>query len=201
MREQIKQLAGLSCKDWPQQHWSRAVDLANQTLARRQDLGWAFDVQGWYRQRSGDAAGAASAYFAGRQTSAFSDQAVRMRTHWIEDRYGKFSIAQLGSLNQHLPSEQQQDAYLQTIWQAPEKLRLTLVQEFWLSEGRQHMDNAAYGQAYDCFYRAGWDMGVQRLSEYQRILEWLVESAQAAGWHARAAVAKTHLACLLRRYA
>ena len=195
------QLAGLSCEDWPQQHWSLAVEWANQTLARRQDLGWAFDIQGWFKQRSGDSVGAAAAYFAGRHTSAFSDQAVRMRTHWIEGRYGKFSITQLGALIQHLPTAQQQDAYLQTIWQAPEKLRLTLVQEYWLTEGKQHMDSGAHGKAYDCFYRAGWDMGVQRLSEYQRILELLVESARAAGWRARAAVAQTHLDCLLRRYA
>ncbi len=193
-------LAGISEESWPVQQWTQANDIAQEVLLRRSDLGWAFNIAGWHRQRVGDFAEASRVYFQGRYASAFSDQSVRLRTHWSDARYGKFSIAQLGLLAKHLSGSELDDIYLATIWQAPEKLRLTMVQELWMNEGRKLLAGDAPDQAYDCFYRAGWDLGVQRLSEYQRILELMIQSAQAAGWTARLSVAKTHLACLLSRH-
>lgn len=121
-----------------------------------------------------------------------------MRTHWFDQRHGKFSIAQLLSLTDHITSADQQDPYLSAVRQPTEK-RLRSVREYWQALGRQKMRQDAHAEAYACFYRAGWDMGAHRLSEYRPILESLIECAHAAGWSARAAIAETHLACLQQR--
>lgn len=199
-RQQILDLANTAHDDWPRQSWEEANRWAQAVLDRRQDLGWAFHVVGWNQLRSGQPAAAADTFFRGRWASAFSDQSVRLRTQWIEPRHGKLAIAQLAALADHLTDEQRQDKYLQRVWQAPDKLLLNAVQEYWTDLGRRYFARGEYGEAYNCFYRAGWDLGVQRLAAYQPILEMLVEAATRAGWPARAAVAHTHLTCLLGRY-
>ncbi len=200
-RTKMAALLGFALEDWPVQNWKIAGDLAREVLQRRGDLGWAFNIAGWAQQRAGNQIEAASIYFQGRHASAFSDQAVRLRTHWCESRFGKFTVTQLESLYELLAKADQADSYLATVWQTPEKLRLNLIQEFWLQEGRKHLAADNPERAYENFYRAGWDFGVQRLSEYSRILELLVQSASAAGWTGRATVAQTHLACLRSRHA
>ncbi|MCA9133041.1 MAG: hypothetical protein KDA45_07790 [Planctomycetales bacterium] len=197
-RERLSQAGGLHRGSWPRQDWQQAAQLAQNVLDRRQDLGWAFDIAGWNQQRQGDGERAAACYFAGRHASAFSDQAVRMRTHWIEPRFGKFTIDRLAQLREQLPLEHQRDPYLQLILQASsESERLRCVSDFWYREGQQHLAQAAFADAYGCFYRAGWDMGAERLTDYPKILEGLVGSARGAGWAARSAVAQTHLDCFL----
>lgn len=199
VQARILELVGDGLSFWPRQDWRRAERLAQDVLQRRHDLGWAVNIAGWSKHRTGDLAGAANIYFAGRFASAFSDQAVRMRTHWVESCFGKFTFAQLNVLEDCLTHLQRHDEYLQTVRSAPSKLTIQIVQEYWIHAARQQLERNAPAEAYTCFYRAGWDMGAQRLSEYQRILEGLAHSARAAGWPARAAVAETHLACLNRR--
>ncbi len=195
----IMELMGPSIDSWPRQDWPRAESLAQEVLQRRTDLGWAVNIAGWSKQRSGDLQGAAQIYFVGRYASAFSDQAVRMRTHWVDSYMGKFTLAQLTQLSDCLAPVQRVDDYLQTVLNAPAKLTMQMVQEYWIHAARQQLERNAPAEAYACYYHAGWDMGAQRLSEYQRILEGLAHSARAAGWPARAAVAESHLACLKKR--
>lgn len=192
-RERITALTGLNSAWWEQQDWLLAGELAGEVLLRRQDLGWAFNVAGWSHRRRGDIAGAAEIYFRGRHASAFSDQAVRMRTHWSDSRYGKFTIAQLSELHASLTPTQQADSYLQAAVQGCERPAIKQVQEYWLSESRRLRDQQAFGESYDCLVRAGWDMGVDQLTDYQVILGELVNAAGSAGWDARQAVAQTHL--------
>jgi hypothetical protein len=184
---------------WPQQNWELAEAMAQEVLSRRLDLGWAVNMGGWCRQRAGDIQGAIDIYFAGRFASAFSDQAVRMRTHWSDARYGKFTMAQLSVLAPQLSATQRDDDYLTAITQAAPHRTMGAVCEHWLRLARQQLASDMPAEAYSCFYRAGWDMGLERLSDYQPILEGLITSAQAAGWAARAAVAQTHLSCLRQR--
>lgn len=192
-RERITALTGLNPGWWEQQDWLLAGQLANDVLLRRQDLGWAFNVAGWSHRRRGDTAGAAEIYFRGRHASAFSDQAVRMRTHWSDSRYGKFTIAQLSELRASLTPTQQADPYLQAAVHGCERPAIKQVQEYWLSESRRLHDQQAFGESYNCLVRAGWDMGVDQLTDYQVILGELVNAARSAGWEARQAVAQTHL--------
>lgn len=192
-RERISALTGLKSSWWEQQDWMLAGELAGEVLLRRQDLGWAFNVAGWSHRRRGDTARAAEIYFRGRHASAFSDQAVRMRTHWSDSRYGKFTIAQLSELHDCLTPLQQADLYLQATAQGCERPAIKQVQEYWLNESRRLRDQRAFGESYDCLVRAGWDMGVDQLTDYQAILGEMVSAARGAGWDARQAVAQTHL--------
>lgn len=213
LRSQLAGLVDLTVDNWPAQDWGLATALAEGVLQRRQDLGWAFNIMGWSKQRTGDLQGAASVYFRGMFASAFSDQSVRMRTHWTDSSYGKFAMAQLfqigeqsqlppsASANLDVSEAKQRHQYLTMIVEAPEKLLLNQVREFWCEAGKRQLQDQAPAGAFDCFYRAGWDLGLQRLSEYQSILEMMVHSAQSAGWDARAQVAQTHLNCLRSRFA
>ncbi len=197
-RAQIADLRGAGSGLWEQQDWTLAGELACEVLQRRNDLGWAVNVAGWSLQRIGDAAEAAEIYFQGRFASAFSDQGVRMRTHWTDARYGKFSVAQLFELHDYLTPVQQEDPYLKTIGKSSNSRTVKLVQEFWIDESRRLSDAQTFDGANCVLVRAGWDVGVEHLSDYKTILQSLVAAARAAGWEARQAVAQTHLNCLLR---
>jgi len=198
-RRTILSLLNQQSSDWPQQNWELAEAMAQEVLSRRHDLGWAVNMGGWCRQRVGDVQGAIAIYYAGRFASAFSDQAVRMRTHWSDGRFGKFTVAQLHELAPHLSAVQRDDAYLTAVAQATPHRRMWAVREHWLRHAQQLLASDLPADAYTCFYRAGWDMGLERLADYQPVLEGLKISAQAAGWPARAAVAQTHLNCLRQR--
>lgn len=197
-RARIGELSGAGTELWDQQDWTLAGELACEVLERRNDLGWAVNVAGWSRQRSGDAAGAAEIYFQGRCASAFSDQGVRMRTHWTDARFSKFTIAQLSELHDYLTPEQQRDPYLQAIYRSSETQTVKHVQRFWLDESRRLSDEQHYDGANYRLVRAGWDVGVEHLGDYRTILASLVSAARAAGWEARQAVAQTHLNCFMR---
>ena len=199
-RARFAELSGGGAELWDQQDWTLAGELACEVLDRRYDLGWAVNVAGWSRQRNGNAAGAAEIYFEGRYASAFSDQGVRMRTHWADARYGKFTIAQLSELHDYLTTEQQGDPYLQAICKNSEGRTVKRVQNFWLDESHRLSGEQYFEGANWHLVRAGWDVGVEHLGDYRTILESLVVAARAAGWEARQAVAQTHLDCFLRGY-
>jgi len=178
------------------QDWLEAERLAQRVLARRWDLAWAVDIAGWAAKRRGDPVGACNVYFNGRYASAFSNQSIRMRSHWFDPHFGKISLAEMWSLREHLNGPQRDDAYVQKIWQTPARALQREVQEFWIAAGKSAMRAGEFATAYQNFFRAGWDLGAQRMTDYADILGQLIESAEAAGWKARAAVAATHLACL-----
>lgn len=183
---------------WALQDWGAAEALAHQVLQRRWDLGWAIDLAGWAALRRGELTTAANIYFRGRFASAFSNQSVRMRTHWFDQNFGKFSLASLWNIRESLAPSDRDDPYVQAVWQTPSRLLQRQVQDYWINSGRELMRQGKFAQAYDHFYRAGWDLGAQRMTDYLDILSVLVECADAAGWQARAAVAAAHLACLAK---
>lgn len=199
LRGRLLELAGEDPSAWPQQDWPLAGHIASQVLQRRNNLGWAVNVAGWSSQRQGQVEQAAEIYFSGRFASAFSDQGVRMRSHWNQPQRGKFTVAQLLGLDEYLTDQQRGDGYLSAIRRSPPPQTRAAVQQWWLEKAAAQLDQAAPAEAYESFYRAGWDMGVQRLGDYLPILEGMVVAAEAAGWPARAAVAQTHLNCLRAR--
>lgn len=181
------------------QDWNAAGHWAEQTRRRRSDLSWAGDIAGWSAERSGDLTAAVERYFANRHASAFSDQSVRLRSHWFPERYGKFCSAQLARLREFMSPEQQSDLYLQILWHEPPQRTRAAVREYWLELAGGAMARHDYAQAYDFYTGAGWDLGAERLSDYVEILDGLALAAERAGWAARALVAATHGECLRSR--
>lgn len=190
---------GREAVQWPEQDWPQAAQIAEQVIARRDDLGWAFTVAGWAQERSGCGARAAATYWQGKYASSFADQSVRLNSHSVSEESGKFAIEQLLNLQEHLPESQRRDPYLAIFSGDRQRSLLADVHEYWWAQAEQSRQAANFADAYDCFFRSGWDMGVSRLADYCQILEALADSARAMGWHAREAVANTHLRCLKHR--
>ncbi|QDV26333.1 SMI1/KNR4 family protein [Aureliella helgolandensis] len=202
MRQAICDAAGISPENWPQQDWAQAQNYAEQVLSRRQDLGWAFNIAGWAQYRNGHVSAAIEHYWAGRFASSFSDQSVRVRTHWFPTKHHKFATAQLLSLHKDGHEAATKDPYLEVIERsATNATHADLLTEFWLDQGRNQLDSHDFPAAYRSFYQAGWDIGARRLESYRQILAGAVEAATGAGWNALAAVAATHLACFTARTA
>ena len=180
------------------QDWVEAERLAVRLLELRSDLAWAVDIAGWAAKRRGDLEAACEIYFNGRFASAFSNQSIRMRSHGFDPRFGKVALAEMWNLRDYLSPTQRDDSYLQKVWQTPARVLQQEVQKYWMTAAKEAMSKGNFAAAYESYYRAGWDIGAQRMTDYLDIFAGLIESSQAAGWQARASIAETHLACLAK---
>jgi hypothetical protein len=147
----------------------------------------------WQAEREGKLQHAIAAYQQGLQTSQFADQAIDFRTHWFEESFAKFSAWRLYELRDHLSHDQRADAYLQIFHAADELMLRQRVGDHWLAVAGQATNARA---AYECYQRAGWDVGLQRISDYEQLIGDLIRSATAAGDQALAEVAKVHLSAM-----
>ena len=161
-------------------------------LQRRQDLGWAFDVAGWAAERRGDRRVAVERYLGGLQTSWFSDDALRFRTHWFDEGYGKFAASRLAALHDALTPQQQQDPYLAIFLNNDRDTLRRRVQQYWITQAREAQRREAHRQAYRDYYRAGWDLGMLPISAYDEVFAQLRATALADGSPALAALAALH---------
>ena len=189
----------LPAEELPDQGWGFAEATCHRVLNHRPDLGWASDIYGWCMHRSGRIDQALQVYYDGRLASSFSNQAVRLRTHWFDQRYGKFSIAQLANLQGKGLGRLSDDPYLSVVREAPPGQLLNRVQAYWQQRGSKQLAEGQGADAYASFYRAGWDLGAAHWHDYREILSSLAAAAAAAHWPARERVARTHLSCLEAR--
>lgn len=202
-RRKICDSINIPIEHWPKQNWRQAARKAQEVLERRSDLGWAFDVAGWAELRNGNTQRAAQLFFDGRHASAYSDQSVRIRSHWISKKYRKFSIAQffeMGVESNELREAFDADDYLRLYHAGNDSVELMKrVMNYWFSRGQDAMRENRCEEAYAAFFSAGWDMGVSALADFLPILERLGDAAEASGWMGRCEVARTHHACLANR--
>jgi hypothetical protein len=196
-RDRITQLLGMPFRDWSSQNWALAEEFARRITQTRSDLAWAWHIAGYAEQVRDNTASAAHYYYQGLGASVFSDQSVRMRTHWFEDRFGKFSAAQLYELRDSLPASVRVDDYLKILWSSdPSTTVNQQVTDYWQEKAIQSSDSKT---AYDYWMRAGWDVGCQQWNRFETILDGLVASAQASDWSALAKLAQSHLHALRNR--
>lgn len=174
------------------QDWSAAEAEALAVIGRRSDLGWAYDVAGWAAERRGEAAQAVQHYWAGLQTSWFSDDALAFRSHWFDEGYGKFAASRLAELASHLTAKQLRDPYLRIFLDKDVQSLRSRVQQYWIGAARAAVERRAYREAYHYYYRAGWDLGMLPISAYEEVLEQLQRVAEADGSPALAAIARLH---------
>lgn len=196
--QEILHSLGLTPAQPHEQDWAHAERLALRMLERRSDLAWAVDIAGWGARRRGDVEKACDIYFNGRFASAFSNQSIRMRSHGFDSRFGKVALAEMWSLRDYLNTFQRDDNYLQTAWKNPARSLQRDVQDYWMSRAKDEMNAGNFAGAYESYYRAGWDIGAQRMTDYLDIFAGLIDCSLAAGWRARASVAEMHLACLAK---
>lgn len=189
--------------DWPTQNWSAAAQVAASVVARRSDMGWAHTLLGWQHERNGDLEAAQQVYWHGRLASSFSDQAVRFNCHAMIEELGKFGMTRLveHAAQGSLPEPYRQDAYFRHFLGPRDRSLLSEVYAYWRAHAQQCSAAGDEAGSYHALTRAGWDLGVSRLSEYEQLLKDLATAARSAGWEARARVAHTHYRCLKQRVA
>jgi hypothetical protein len=129
-------------------------------------------------------------------TSVFTDQSVRLRKHGANLGGRKFAANRLMEIASPPSSNQIPAAY----WDAltdPEDTRGERVVDYWMERARS--GEASPEDRYASWHRAGWDVGCHDLRRLDAILQGMEESAIAAGWGARAAVAHAHRQSLQQR--
>jgi len=172
------------------QNWQEAERLALLVMAERHDMGWAFDIAGWAAERRGEPHLAAQRYLAGLRAPLFADHTVPFRTHWAAERLAKFSAARLEQLRDLLPNQFLRDPYLRLFLDDhPQPLR-DRVHDYWMEQARAAESAGEPLLAYDRYYAAGWDLGLERLERYSEVLTGLERSATAIGATARARIAR-----------
>lgn len=179
------------------QDWAAVERHASWVAERTPELAWAWDLLGYCHHRRGCLTDAINAYRQGVRASAFTDQSIRLRTHWIGERCPKFSLAMLRDLD---PDGVEQSPYLRSLDIADPARRRTLVTDYWRNQTRECLDRGDGDAAYAAAYAAGWDIGATPLADYAELLDDLRAAAALRGSDALLALAETHRACLRSRY-
>ena len=95
----------------PHQSWDTAAEHCRRVAELAPELAWPWEIAGYSHQRRGQLQVAKSLYASALSQSVFTDQSVRLQSHWTADRAAKFSAAMLNELqlNESDPSAQQAD--------------------------------------------------------------------------------------------
>ena len=179
------------------QNWQAARQHSQRVVELKPELAWAWDVLGYAAQRQDDSQSAIEAYQRAAECSVFTDQSVRLRTHWTAGQAAKFSASQLAEC---FPEVVQQSSYLQLLCLPDGQGRRAQLTRFWLERADQMAEQGRWAEAHRQYVAAGWDLGAEPLEIYGRVLDRVVLAANHAGQSARAEVARTHRACLSQRY-
>lgn len=204
--QRLAQHWDLPAEQWRRQDWGVAAEHCRQVAQRRGDLAWVHDILGWAAQRSGDRATAIAHYTHGATVSQFTDQAVRFRSHFDNDRYTKFAVARLAELD---ASGRLDPGYVAALSAGDAAVNHEAsswrdqVCRYWRGQAERVAGQGgpeAGWSRYELLHLAGWDVGCDSLGCYKRLLVDLAAAAEAAGQPARAAVARAHHQCLRARY-
>jgi len=107
-----------------------------------------------------------------------------------------FAAWRLRELMEHLPAETLADPYLQILVAADEEKLRERIGDYWMAAAEKATRDGDHRLAYDCYLRAGWDIGLATRGGYEHVLRSLIDAAEAAGDEARSAVARVHLEAL-----
>ncbi len=194
-RERLQRDYGLSISK--PQDWEAAERHSREVVNRDPELAWAWDVIGYAAERRGDRAVAIEAYQRAAACSVFTDQSVRLRTHWTAQDAAKFSASRL---QECYPEVVQRSAYLQILCGADSQRRRHQLTSYWAGLAEAAAAEGDWVSAQQCYHAAGWDLGAEPLSSYGDLLCQIAEAAENAGQRARAELARTHRRCLKDRY-
>ncbi|MEM1068810.1 MAG: SMI1/KNR4 family protein [Planctomycetota bacterium] len=182
--------------DW-NQRWDLAHDAAQPVTKLAPWLAWPWDVCGYAAERRGDRKDAADFYQQGAMCSVFTDQSIRLLTHWASDHAAKFSVARLQGFD---PDRVTQSSYLRTLLGPDVQQRRGAVSEYWLGEAATHESQKDFHALHQCLIASAWDVGVDTIQAYAPLLERISQAAIDSNQLARAEVAATHRRCLRDRY-
>lgn len=209
--------------DPAQQRWDEIERHAEAVTRRAADLSWGHDLLGYCRLRSGDLEAADASFRRAIRCSVFTDQSVRLRTHWAtaSDGFAKFAARFLSEEGLGSPNECFEPQQLGVIPHQVEPLPL------WKHLGKQTSQASENGdsirhrysamlidaarQATDpamaarLYYSAGWDLGAEPLRCYGDLLDNYIAACHDAGshnasWRGHEQLARVHRQGLKARY-
>ncbi len=179
------------------QDWECAERHCRRVVQLDPELAWAWDVIGYAAERRDDLESAAQAYRRAASCSVFTDQSVRLRTHWTADDAGKFSASRLQS---RFPEIVRDSPYLQILCSADAHSRRTDLTRHWMDLANASAQAGNWSDAHRQYSAAGWDLGAEPLAIYAELLERIAVAADHSQQTARAELARTHRRCLHDRY-
>ncbi|MGB7346554.1 MAG: SMI1/KNR4 family protein [Pirellulaceae bacterium] len=180
------------------QDWSLAQHHAEKVVAGFPEIAWGYDLLGYTFEKSGQWQRAHQVYCQGIDKSVFTDQSVKLRTHWTSCDAAKFSAARLVWLgNEHglkLPASVDQ-SYLDLLTDKNSERRRVAAQNYWLDRAGKSESKA---DQLDALVAAGWDLGADPIKAFADILERISHCDESQT--ARSALAAAHRACFKARY-
>ena len=193
IRRRLQQETGMSAV----QDWESAAKHAQQVCRLAPELAWGWEISGYAAEKLGDVASAIDAYRRGATCSVFTDQSIRLDTHWTTPESAKFSVARL---KHHRPDEVQESRYLRSLCHRDVQQRRVETTAYWSELAQQFSQAKQDREAHRCYVAAAWDLGTEPLSTYASLLSCIAESADASEQFGRAELARTHRRCLRERY-
>lgn len=180
-----------------QTNWDAAAEHAQRVTAVAPDLAWAWDIVGYAAERRDDFNVAIDAYVQASQCSVFTDQSIRLDTHWTSDHCAKFSVARLDYLD---PGRTRESEYYRSLTGPDVRQRRIDACDYWLRQATQAQENGDAIQTHRCLMAAAWDVGVDSITGYAKLLDQIAEAAGSADQLAREELARTHRRCLRERF-
>jgi hypothetical protein len=108
----------------------------------------------------------------------------------------KFVVERLRELSDSLPPELLKDDYFNAVMGSKHSRDFfERVRRYWCECGALAEKEGRFGDAYESYYCAGWDILV--LDDMDQIFDCIVRNAEAAGWPAPAKIARQHRRGLL----
>ena len=185
----------------------KAESISLRTIGGRHDgldpLSWTWNVAAIAAHQRGDLDIAIDRFGRSLLCSNFSDQSVRLRHVWKQSENAKYASWNLHRLvpDHSFVNFDDQQLLLMKMYSSDDiDWRGQAVTDYWIDCSLTREREGDFAGAYDCMVRAGWDLGAAPMRAYEDILQQAARLADLAGQNARAAVARTHLACFHDRY-
>jgi len=200
-RMALERATGIAVDDLLRQNWEAAAYEAEKVAQKRSDLTWPYAVLGWASERNGDLDSAVKWYFSGLRslasTAGFTEQ-------WsLRDAYGetKFVAERLSHHRGVLPPDVLDDKFVVAVKDAGNRVGLlNAVPKFWRDMAALAERENRPRDAYQNYYRAGWDVYVYDFDDLEIILVSLSRHARTAGTESLARIAEHHLRALQALY-
>ncbi|TWU48318.1 SMI1/KNR4 family protein [Rubripirellula reticaptiva] len=179
------------------QQWDVAETHAEVVTRIAPDTAWGWDIAGYAALRRGDRELAKRRFLSGIDCSCFSDQSIRLETHWTSQDASKFSAAMLAKA---FPETLKESEYLRCLCIPNLIERSDSVSEHWRGLAEAATSSGRNRDAHDHLVAAGWDIGMRPITAFGELIQRIGDTADRSGQKARAATARIHRACLKDRY-
>jgi hypothetical protein len=181
-------------KPGSKQDWQLAQQHALAVTESAPDIAWGWDLLGYCHEKAQQAEQAKQAYRQGITKSVFSDQSVKLRTHWTAKTGAKFSAARLIEICSPSDAEISAD-YVAALTEGTQVQRRVAVKDYWLAIAKE---STVAHDRYEALMAAGWDLGAEPIAAFADILNEVSKSDAAQT--ARTTLATTHRECMRQRY-